>query len=181
MSKPVKEMIMNEYKDRFGDITEAVVVDIRGIKANENNSLRMDLLSKDIRVTVIKNTLAKKALNGTALESLAQAFQGPSAIVYGAESVVNVAREIVTWAKKIKQLDLKGAILDGEYFDGASGVKRLSDFPTKDEAHARVVQLVLSPAGNLVSCATSPGANILGIVKEIQEKLEKGETIGKVG
>lgn len=181
MSKPVKEMIINEYKNRFGKITGAVVIDIRGIEANKNNAFRLDLQEKDIYITVVKNTLARKALKGTDLEAICEAFTGPSALVYGAESVVNVAREIVDWAKKVKELDLKGAILDGEYFDGEAGVKRLSNFPTREEAQAKVVSLILTPAGNVIGAAKSPGSNILGIVKEIQEKLEDGETISKVG
>ena len=84
-----------------------------------------------------------------------------------------------TAVKKIKTLQLKGAILDGQYFEGEAGVKRLSTFPTKEEAQAKVVQLVLSPASNLLRAATSPGSNILGIVKEIQKRLEDGKAIAK--
>ncbi len=181
MSKPVKELITSEYKQRFGELEGAVIIDIRGIDANKNNAFRLDLQEKDIKVTVLKNTLARKAFSSTALESLMQAIEGPSALAYGAESVVEVARELVTWARKITELDLKGAVLDGEYFDGDKGVRRLSAFPTRDEALAKVVQLILSPAGNVVSAATSPGSELLGIVKEIREKLEKGETIAKAG
>ena len=82
--------------------------------------------------------------------------------------------------KKIKQLELKAAILDGELFEGADGVKRLSDYPTKDEAQATVIQLVLSPAGNVVKSATSPGSNLLGIIKEIESRLKEGNTIDKI-
>lgn len=181
MSKPVKEMIIDDYRKRFESLDGALVVDIRGMTANDNNSLRKNLMQKQIRVTVIKNTLAKKAFDGTSLAPLDAALEGPSALAYGAETVVDVARELVEWAKKVKQLTLKGAVLDGQFFEGEEGVKRLSQFPTREEAQARVVQLVLSPAGNLVRAATSPGSNILGIVKEIQERLEKGETIAKVG
>ena len=61
-----------------------------------------------------------------------------------------------------------------------AGIKRLSEFPTKDEAQGTVVQLVLSPAGNLVKAATSPGSNLLGIIKEIRTRLEEGNTIEKI-
>ena len=181
MSKPIKELIIREYQQRFSELEGAVVIDIRGIDANENNELRTSLQEKDIRVTVIKNTLAQKAIRGTAIESLADTFVGPSALAYGAETVVHVARELVEWAKKVKELDLKGAVLDGEFFDGKEGVKRLAAFPTKDEAQAKIVQLVLAPAGNIVGGATGPGGNILGIIKQIQEKLEAGEAIAKAG
>jgi large subunit ribosomal protein L10 len=179
MSKPVKEMIMDEYRKRFEGLEGALVVDIRGIPANDNNELRLDLAAKQIRVTVVKNTLAKKAFSGTDLEPLAPALEGPAALAYGAESVVDVARALVEWAKKVDDLDLKGAVLDGEFFEGAEGVKRLSSFPTKDEAQGKIVQLVLAPAGNVVGAANAPGSNILGIVKELQERLERGETIAK--
>lgn len=181
MSKPVKEMITAEYERRFADLSGALVIDIRGIGANDNNGLRLSLAEKSICITVVKNTLAAKAFQGTPLESLGPALEGPCAIAYGADSVVEVARELVDWARKIDKLDLKGAVLDGTYFDGDTGVKALSRYPTREEAQAKVVQLVLSPARNVVGCATSPGSTLLGIVKEIQERLEKGETISKAG
>ena len=181
MSKPVKEMIMEDYKGRFDGLDGGVIVDIRGIDAMNNDALRSSLRESSIRVTVIKNTLAKKIFVGTALDGIEPALEGPSALVYGADSVVDVARAIVDWAKKIDNLDLKGAILDGNYFDGKAGVTALSRFPTKEEAQAKVVQIALTPAGNIVSAAKSGGSNILGIVKEIQERLEKGESIAKVG
>jgi large subunit ribosomal protein L10 len=179
MSKPVKELILADYQKRFVDLDGALVIDIRGIDANDNNKLRLGLLKKQIRVTIVKNTLARKAFAGTGLEAISPALTGPAALAYGASSVVDVAREIMTWAKKVEKLQLKGAVLDGKFFEGEAGVRRLSEFPTKEEAQAKVVQLVLSPAGNLIRAATSPGSNILGIVKEIQERLEKGETIAK--
>ena len=61
------------------------------------------------------------------------------------------------------------SIFDGEYYDGDAGVKKLGSFPTKEEAQAKVVTLLLSPA-----------RQILGVVKTLQEKLEKGEAIAKL-
>ena len=173
MSKPVKEMILADYKQRFQGVDNALLIDIRGIGANDNNTLRLGLAAKNIRVTVVKNSLASKAFDGTGLEALSSELQGPSAVVWGAESVVDVARELVDWAKKVGELDLKAAVLDGELFEGEAGVKRLSTFPTRIEALARVVQLVLSPGGAVLGASLAPGARILGIVKEIQDRLEK--------
>ena len=97
MSKPVKELILADYLKRFDDVQEALLIDIRGMDANENNTVRMDLRHKDIRVTIVKNTLARKAFAGTGLEPLVPALQGPTALAYsiGDEeaSVVGVARD----------------------------------------------------------------------------------------
>ncbi len=179
MSKPVKEMMIADYQKRFAGIDSALLIDIRGMDANDNNAFRIDLRKKDIRVTIVKNTLARKAFSGTALQAITGALDGPVALVYGAESVVEVARELVEWARKADDLDLKGALLDGEYFEGKAGVVRLSQYPTRPESQARIVQLVLAPASSLAGAVLGPGARILAVVKEIQERLEKGETIGK--
>ncbi len=181
MSKPVKEMIMSDYEKRFEGMEGALVVDIRGIPANDNNALRNSLREQDIQLTVVKNTLARKVFEGTPMEAIGPALQGPAALAYGSESVVNVARALVDWAKKIHDLELRGAVLEGEFYAGEEGVKRLSEFPTREEAQAKAVQVVLSPAQNVVGGAKGPGSKVLGVVKEIQERLERGETVAKAG
>ena len=180
MSKPVKDMIVAEYRRRFDGVSSGLLIDIRGIEANINNELRVDLLKKDIHITVLKNSLAKTAFQGTELAGLADLLDGPTALAFGGESVVEVARNLVDWAKKIKKLELKAALLDGQFFEGSEGVKRLSEFPTKDEAQGIVIQLLLSPAGNVVKAATSPGSNLVGIVKEMESMLEDGKKIEKI-
>ncbi|MHC4709646.1 MAG: 50S ribosomal protein L10, partial [Planctomycetota bacterium] len=102
MSKPVKELIMADYQRRFAGLDQALLIDIRGIGANESNALRLDLAQKTIRVTVVKNSLARKAFSGTGLEPLTPALEGPSALAYGAESVVDAARVLVEWARKVE-------------------------------------------------------------------------------
>ncbi|MCH8151564.1 MAG: 50S ribosomal protein L10 [Planctomycetes bacterium] len=181
MSKPVKELILADYKKRFDDVEAALVIDIRGMDANDNNALRLDLASKDIRVTIVKNSLARKAFAGTGLEAIIGSLQGPSALAYGAESVVDVAREMVAWARKLEHLDLRAAVMDGELFEGQAGVTRLSQYPTRLEAQAKVVQLVLAPAATLVAAMLGPPSGILSIVKEIERRLSDEQTISKAG
>ena len=181
MSRQVKELLVEEYRKRLEGVDDAVLIDIRELDANTNNEFRQELGKKDIRVTVVRNSLAQTAFKDSGLAGFSTLLNGPSAVAYGGESVVNVAREIVDWSKKIKKMNLKGAVLDGQLFEGKAGVEALSNFPTREEAQAQVVQLVLTPGGEVVSCATSPGSNLLGIIKEIEERLEKGETITKAG
>ena len=169
MSKPVKNLIASEYQNRFKDVTGAVVVEIRGLDAKATTNMRSSLRAKGMKVTIVKNALARRTFKGGPLASLEKALKGPSALLTGGESAVIVAREIVKVAEKEKKVVLKGAIFDGEYYDGEAGVKKLGSFPTREEAQAKVVTLVLSPA-----------RNIMGVVKTIQEKLEKEETISKI-
>jgi large subunit ribosomal protein L10 len=177
MSKPIKQFIVRQYQSRFDGVEGGVLVEIRGMDAVTNNNLRTEMVCKKIRVSVVKNTLARKAFTGTPLEGLSKYLKGPSALVYGGESVVALAREIVEWARAKESLQFKAAIMDGITFEGAAGVEALSKYPTREEAQAKVITLVLSPARNVVGAVKGPASRVLGIVKEIQRKLEAGETV----
>ena len=180
MSKPIKSMIMREYKDRIGDAKEALLIGIRGLKAKDQVKIRGELSKKKIRVTVVRNALASKVFEGSDLSKLSGFLGGSPAAVYGGQSIVEVAREVVKFVEKMPNLELKAAILDGTLFSGKAGVTELSKFPTKDEAIANVVTLVVSPGRNLLAQLKGPGAKVAGLVKAIEEKLEKGEAITKV-
>lgn len=179
MSKPVKEMMIREYASKLEGVDDALLVSIRGIPANDNNRLRLGLAEKEITVTVVRNNLARHAFKESGLATLEPLLEGPSALAYGAESVVDVARQLVKWAKELENLELKGAVLDGILFEGEAGVQALSKYPTRDEAIAQAVTLVLSPARNLVGAIKGPGSTVASLIKSIEEKLENGEAIAK--
>ncbi len=179
MSKPIKNMIVDEYRKRFAEIDGAVLIEVSGMAATADAKLRAQLRGSNVRVSIVKNTLAKRAFQGTPLEPLTHGLKGPRAVVYGKTSVVAIARELVQSAKKNDKLGLRGACIDGTWFDGAEGVTRLSKYPTREEAQAQVVALVLSPARKVAGSIVAPGRKVLGIVKEIESRLEKGETIAR--
>tara|TARA_R110000782_G_scaffold73091_2_gene146093 strand:+ start:5508 stop:6050 length:543 start_codon:yes stop_codon:yes gene_type:complete len=180
MSKPVKNMIIGEYRDRLGDAQDALVIGLRGISSNDTNEIRSGLAKKSIRVSVVRNKLFGQAFGETNLAPLTELLSGANALAYGGESVVEVAREIVELLKKFPDIELKGAVLDGQLFKGQDGVEALSKFPTRDEAIAKDVAIILGPAQKLVASVKGPGAQLAGVLKAIEEKLEKGEAIAKV-
>lgn len=181
MSKTVKELMIRDYQHKLANVDNALVISIRGIPAIENNRMRVELAKQNIRVTVMRNNLATHAFKGTSLGALEPLLNGPTALAYGAESVVDVARALVEWARKLENLELRGAILDGTLYEGKKGVEQLSKFPTRAEALSQTVTLILSPARKIMGQVKGPGGRVMGIVKTIQEKLEKGETIANVG
>ncbi|MDX9910675.1 MAG: 50S ribosomal protein L10 [Phycisphaerales bacterium] len=181
MSKVMKGMIINEYRARLGEHEDAMLISIRGVSGIDTTALRTGLAKKGIRISVVRNALFRPAFEGTKLEKLHELMVGQNAIAFGGESVVNVAREIVELVQKYPGIELKGAVLDGELFSGEEGVKRLSKFPTRDEAIAQDVALILGPARKLMAAVKGPGSTIAGIIKTIEDKLEKGEAIAKVG
>ncbi len=156
---------------------DAVLISNRGGKAVDTTRLRNNLAKKNIRITVVRNALARKTFEGTSLAALDELLAGASALAYGSDSVVEVARALVDSMGKMPALELKGAVLDGTLFKGKSGVEELAKFPTKDEAIAKVVTLVVSPGRTLMGQVKGPGTTLGGIIKAIETKLEKGEAI----
>jgi len=189
MSKTVKQIIMRDYTSRVQraaaeggvELQDAMLISIRGLKAIDTTKMRGTLAKKNIRVTVVRNSLARKTFEGTRLSALSELLTGANAIAYGGNSVVEVAREIVELAGKMPGLELRGAVLDGQLFKGKTGVEELSRFPTREEAIGQNVTLILSPAKKLAAQILGPGRKIGSLVKAIEEKLEKGEAIAKVG
>jgi len=179
MSKQIKDMIIRDYKARIEGYSDAAIVSMRGVKGIDTTKLRANLRSKKIRLVTVRNTLAKQAFKGSNLSALDPLLEGSSVVVYGGQSVVEVARELVKSLAEFPLVELKGAVLDGQLFKGKKGVEELSKFPTREEALGTTVALLLGPAKKLVAQVKGPGSNIAGIVKAIETKLEKGEAIAK--
>lgn len=179
MSKPVKQMIARDYLDRLGETEDALLVSLRGVSSNDTNLIRARLAKKQIRVMIVRNNLARHAFVDRQLKVLDPLLEGQNALAFGAESVVDVAREIVDIVKDFPGVELKGACLDGLLFEGSDGVERLSKFPTREEAIGNVVTLIVSPGRNLMGSVLGPGRTLGGVIGAIKKKLEDGETIAK--
>ena len=173
MSYLVKNLVQNEYEKIFNDISEFVVVDLTGVSGVDNNILRGELKKKGIHMTVVKNSLMCLALQKLGMDAACGVFAaGPCTVAYGGDSVVDVAKEVVGWSKKIKAITPKGAYVDGMLMAG-DGVKELSKMPTRVELQGQVVQLALTPGANVAGALLGPGGVIAGCIESVIEKLEE--------
>ncbi len=161
---------MKELACRFTGVSSVAIVGFTGINSEQTYAMRGRLAEKDISLTVVKNSLARQAFKEVGLESAVDLLDGPCAVVYGADSVVSVVRELLDIQKKTPNLEIKGAVLDGDIFSGSAEVKQLSTFPTREEAIGQVIQCALSAGANISACLLGPAGQIAGILKAIEEK-----------
>jgi ribosomal protein L10 len=178
MSKPVKEMMRRELIRRFEGVTSLAVVGFSGLDAVSTNRIRGRLRQRDIRMTVVKNSVARQAFEAVGLPSARGLLDGPCAVAYGADSVVSVVRELLDLRKEAPQLTVKAALLEGEVF-GAQQIDELSRYPNRQEAIGRVVQCVLSPGGRLAGALRGPGGALAAALKTIADR--QGQPEGGAG
>lgn len=172
MSYFVKGLVQDEYKNKFADLGEFVVIDTTGITGVDNNVMRGKLKADGIHLMVVKNTLMRTVMKATNKPAAADLFvSGPCTVAFGGDSVVDVAKSIVDWSKKLKTMTLKGAYVDGTVVNG-EGVGTLSKMPSRIELQGQIVQLAKSPGANLAGAIIGPGGRIAGCIKSLIEKLE---------
>ncbi|MCH9021864.1 MAG: 50S ribosomal protein L10 [Planctomycetes bacterium] len=171
MSKRIKSLIEKEFKDRFSGIDQCVIVSVRGIDGVSTNEMRRDLSGKDIRLGVLKNSLARRVFRDLNMEPLNEYLTGPSAIVYGSDSIVDLVKALVEWDKKLEPFQIKGALLDGRGLD-AKATQALAKLPNRRELQGQVVLLANSPGARLSSAMGSPASRIAGCVKTLIEQKE---------
>jgi len=177
MSKPVKDLMTNELKDRYGEVDSALVVNPIHLTAVETNQLRRDLRAKQIRMEVVKNSLAKRAFVGTKLEGACELLDGPAALVTGADSVIDAGRAIVDWTRKLTRLEMRGAVVEGQVLNAHQALE-LAKMPTRPELQGQLVSLMQSPGSQVVSAITGPAGRIAGCIKALIEKLEQSDASG---
>jgi len=168
MSKAVKELVTASYQKRYADVADVCVVDVTRLDVGSVTRVRADFQAKGIEFHVVKNSLARRAFLGTALEPIGDALAGPCALVTGGDSISEVARELVQAAKEFEKLELKQAMIEGD--PSLVTVVELAKMKSHNELIGELMGLLVSPSRSLAGCLCSPGANIAGCLKTVLDK-----------
>lgn len=130
-----KKAIVAEVNEAATGALSAVVADSRGVTVGAITALRKEARANGVWMKVVRNTLAKRALEGTDFECLSDSFVGPSLIAFSSEHPGAAARIFSDFAKKNEKFELKTAAFEGNVVDAAM----LATLPTYDEAVARLM------------------------------------------
>lgn len=169
MSKQIKQMIINDIRQKLGECRDVLVVNSSKLDAVTDNRFRGSLRAKGIHLLQVKNTLARRALAEVGVTSMDSVLSGPSTLVWGGEDIVALSKEIARWAKDLEKLEIKGGAVEGQVVD-AQGVVDLSKSPGRLELIAQISGLILSPGARLCGALLGPGGTISGQVRKLADK-----------
>ena len=160
----LKAPIVDEISEKIKGAHAAVLVDHRGLTVEQDTQLRRQLREAGVSYKVYKNTMMKRAFEGTDFAELDKLLDGPSALALAEDDVTAPARVLVKFAKTADKLEIKGAVIEGEYYD-VKGVEELAKIPSREEL-----------LGRLFGSWKSPISNIARVLNQIAEKTPESGT-----
>ncbi len=156
----LKQPIVDEIKGHVNSAKAIIAVDYRGLTVEEDTKLRRQLREAGVVYKVYKNTLLKRAFEGTVYEALDKHLEGPTAVAFGVEDATAPARIINEVIKTSPKLEFKAGVIEGNYYD-AKGVQLVATIPSREVLISK-----------LLGSLQSPISNFARVLKQIADKQE---------
>ena len=148
-AKQAKQVIIDEIKEKLDGAQSAVVIDYMGTTVAQADAMRKKLREANVDYTVYKNTLIKRAIEGTEFAPLAEVLDGPSAIAISKDDATAPARVLKEVIDEFKKMEFKAGVVEGNFFD-QDGIKEIASIPSRDVLIAKFMGSIQSPVSKAV-------------------------------
>lgn len=169
MSFEAKQAMVAEVKDVADRAKSAVLAEYRGLTAGDMDQLRLNAREGGAYMKVIKNNLAKIALEGTEYECMTEAFAGPVIVGFSLEDPGAAARVISDFRKQNDMLEVTAISFSGQLLPG-NELDRLAKLPTRDQAIAQLMGVMKAPVRKLASTTREPVAQTARAVAAVRDQ-----------
>ena len=164
-----KEEDISSLKSEFAEAGNAFVVSFQGLTVEKDQQLRRQLREAQLSYKVVKNTLARRALEDTPLKSISNEFTGPTAVAYSKNDPVSLAKVLSKFAKENSQFTFKAGIVEGRVIS-IKDVDALATMPSKEELVSKVMFLLNSQAQRLATALAGTARNLAVVINEIAKQ-----------
>ena len=168
-SKGKKKEELDDLQKDLNEAKNLFVAQFQGITVAQDTELRMKIRDTKSKYRVIKNTLAKKAAQGTPAEAVTKSFDGPTAIAYNASDPVSLAKALTAYAKANPVFVFKAGLVEGRVINLAD-ITAIAAMPSKEELIAKVLFLINAPAQRLAIVANGVARNLAVVMKQAVEQ-----------
>ena len=163
MSKEAKKNYIEEMKKNFSSNESIMIAQYQGLNVNELDELRKQLREKGILFKITKNKITKIAIKDSPVKDLEKYFTGPTAAAMSSDAITT-AKILTKFAKSHEKLKIVAGFMDGKVLDNKE-VAIIATLPTLDEARAKIVGILATPAQKLVSILLAPGSKIANLAR----------------
>ena len=168
MNKEQKKMYISEMTAQFENSNSVLVTHYQGLTMPQLDELRSQMRDHGIQFKITKNRITKLALEKTKCKDLSNLFTGPTAVAFSSDAIIS-ARILSKFSKDNENLKLLGGIMGEEVLDQA-GVQNVANLPTLDEARAKIVGILATPASKFVSILLARSVKMSSLSAENSEK-----------
>ena len=170
MSKRIKALIAEELARDFQGLDSCVIMGLTGIPAVKADEIRADLKGKNVRLTVVKNTLASIALKEAGVEGVGQYLDGPSAIVTGADDIVSLVKAAMALADDVDGFEVRGGYGEGRLLSAVE-IDALSKIPGRHELLGTLAYAMSSTMGNFAGVLSAVQRKFVYALNALKEKV----------
>ena len=164
-----KKALVAEVNEVAASALSAIAADYRGMTVAQMTEFRANARDEGVYVRVVKNTLARRAVDGTEFECLSDSLRGPIILAFSQEDPGAAARVIKDFAKQCEALVTLAVAIGGDLYP-ASDLDRLAKLPTLDQARAQLLGLLLAPAGKFVRTIAEPQAKFVRLLAAYRDQ-----------
>ena len=168
MSKEKKKLYIDDMKNQFDKSEAVIVAHYQGLTVSQLDELRAKMREHGIIFKITKNRITKLALEQTRCKELKDLFKGPTAVALSQDAITS-AKILTKFSKENENLKILGGIMGSDILD-VMGVQNVATLPTLDEARAKIVGILRSPAQKLASILLAPGSKIAILALEKSKK-----------